>query len=386
MPTNRQYSIKAAHTAYVCAISAIFLSGMCSCKKSPDGVLDQEEMAQLMADVHMAEAVVDFNYGVFASDSARQAFKQSVYMNHGVNQDMVDSSLTWYGHHIEDYIKVYNRTIEILEERKDQFASTSNTQIAVAGDSVHVWTGPGHISVSPLLDSRMLSFCLTPDSTWQKGDIYTLSFKSINNMKPLQTRLMIDYANGSTAYAEDYATLKSVTTLKLQVDSLQQPERIYGYITFPEDGNLTYEVDSIRLTRIRIHLDPNGYYTSKKFKYGSLGDKTTSATQQQSDSVAMNNGVEQSVPDNASSHKLMPATSQRHSSIASQKDLPAPSTNQEHTPHRQGATEHKVIDRKGNTAKRQSAMPKAPLKRQPANARQMEAPEQRQTNNSKGHK
>lgn len=353
----------------------MILSGLSSCHSVPEGVLDQEKMAQLMADIHMAEAVIDFNYGVYATDSARQAFKQSVYMDHGVDQDMVDSSLTWYGHHIEEYISVYNRTIEILDERKTEFASLSGAQIAVAGDSVHVWTGPGHISVSPLMESRILSFCLTPDSTWQNGDIYTLSFKSLNNMKPLQTRLLVDYENGSTAYADDFSTQKAVTTLKLQIDSLQQAQRIYGYISFPKDDNLTYEVDSIRLTRVRVHLDPNGYYPSKAFKFGiATASSSSDSPQEQTEAPADTLSMEHRA--NPASRQDYVQPSKRREQTSPRHDLPESSAGKSHTQHRQGAAEHKVTDRHDNAAKRQSAMPRqqAPLTRQPARNSRQEAP------------
>lgn len=370
-------SLKNLRIASLGATSLLLLSGVCSCSKSPEGVLDQEKMAQLMADIHMAEAVVDFNYGEYATDSARQAFKQSVYLRHGVDQYLVDSSLTWYGHHIEDYIKVYDRTIEILEERKDEYASASNGHIAVAGDSVHVWTGPGHISVSPLVESRMLSFSLEPDSTWQTGDVYTLSFKTVNNLKPLKSRLLVDYANGTTAYADDHSTQKSVTNLTLQIDSTQQAERIYGYIAIPKDDLITYEIDSIMLTRIRKHLNPDAYYPSRVFRFGKTGADTRNADEAANASDIIISATGNNSADKDMRQRGFATPSQQHEAISSTKrELPAPSADTEHTSHRQGAAEHRVTDRRENAARRQSAMPRrqAPTTRQPARSRQM-APE-----------
>lgn len=45
----------------------ILLLAACSGKKSK--VLSQEDMAQLMADIHMAEGMVDVNYSDFHTDS-----------------------------------------------------------------------------------------------------------------------------------------------------------------------------------------------------------------------------------------------------------------------------------------------------------------------------
>ena len=44
-----------------CAATAL----LTSCEKAPDNVLGREEMASLMADIHMGEAVIDYNYSAF---------------------------------------------------------------------------------------------------------------------------------------------------------------------------------------------------------------------------------------------------------------------------------------------------------------------------------
>ena len=360
-------------------IAAVSL--LSACNKTPEGVLDREEMASLMADMHMAEAVIDFNFGDFPSDSARQAFKQSVYLNHGVDSETVDSSLTWYGHHIEEYIKVYDRTIEILEERKDEYASANNAQIAVAGDSVHVWTGPGHIAVSPAMESRLISFNITPDSTWQNGDIYTLTYKAISTMKALQARLLVDYTDGSTQYTDEPVTQAAVKSLKLQVDSTRQPERIYGYISFPNDDALTYELDSILLTRVRAALDPDGYFPVRKFDFGK--DVASEPTLGSLDNEELGeDGISESEDAGATAARrgISVASHERHGAEAQHRDLPAPSTDRKQSEHRQNASTHQMsaTERRNNAAKRQSAMParksaQPALQRQAAPAKQMPA-------------
>ena len=70
-----------------------------------------------MADIHTGEAVVEQNRQYYPDDSARQVFRQSIYMKHGITPEQFDSSLSWYGHHITEYMALYDRTIEILENR-----------------------------------------------------------------------------------------------------------------------------------------------------------------------------------------------------------------------------------------------------------------------------
>ena len=49
-----------------------------ACSKTPKGIIPPEEMAQLMADIHTAEAVIELNRGEYRSDSLKQAFKLSL--------------------------------------------------------------------------------------------------------------------------------------------------------------------------------------------------------------------------------------------------------------------------------------------------------------------
>ena len=46
-----------------------------------------------MADIHMGEAVIDYNYSEFPNDSTRKMLKQSIYDAHGVDASTVDTSL-----------------------------------------------------------------------------------------------------------------------------------------------------------------------------------------------------------------------------------------------------------------------------------------------------
>ena len=87
---------------------------LCACNKVPSEIIQPDEMALLMADVHTSESVIELNWDQFRSDSAKQVLKESVYAAHGVSAEQVDSSLAWYGRNIPYYMYVYDNTIAIL--------------------------------------------------------------------------------------------------------------------------------------------------------------------------------------------------------------------------------------------------------------------------------
>lgn len=236
----------------ICLLLALMTVGLLSCSKTPSGVLDQEEMASLMADMHTAEAVVDMNYTAFSTDSLRKSLKQSVLLAHNTDQAAMDSSLNWYGNHIEDYIKVYDRTIELLEERQRTVASNASSRMAIAGDSVDVWNGARHVRVSKDMPLKLLTFAIEPDSNWRAGDVYLLRYKAIGNQRPVDARLLVDYSDGRTNYATPTDRLANAHySLRLPLDSTRTVNRVYGYIA-PLPGNAeNFHIDSISLVRMR---------------------------------------------------------------------------------------------------------------------------------------
>lgn len=251
----------------IMALTAITIT-ISGCKKTPEGIIPQEEMAQLMADVHIGEAMIDFNYSAYPNDSTRKLLKQSIYQAHNVSAEEVDTSYAWYGHHIEDYIKVYDRTIEIIQERQRNIANSNNTTLSVAGDSVKVWSGPQRLSVHSKMPSRIIAFSFTPDSTWKKGDLYTLCYKPVNPTGAINSSLLIDYSNGTTEYVNEPDTRQSKSELKIQVDTTLTPVKIYGYMILSPETNHAYEIDSISVTRIRKELIRNSYHVPyNKFSY-----------------------------------------------------------------------------------------------------------------------
>lgn len=333
-----------------------------SCDNTPENVLGKEDMASLMADVHMGEALIDYNYASFPTDSTKKVLKQSIFAAHGVDQATVDTSLVWYGKHIEDYIKVYERTIEIIKERQLDLALEASSQIAIAGDSVAIWHGPGHIVVSDRMPSRLVTFNFTPDSTWQNGDIFMLRYVPVQQNASITSRILVDYDNGTTGYVDDAVTQRGAMVQRIQVDSALTPLRVYGYMQMPAEKNSACEIDSISVVRMRHYMMPNTYISQRRFNNGiDVSKKRVSRLEASGD---MATGDE-----TGSVHAvapLRPHSEPRHLQRAAQRadDLPASSANREPSEHRKGAAEHR-------------ATPES--RRQAAERRQQAAPMQRQT-------
>ena len=226
-----------------------------SCSDVPSGVLKPKDMAELMADIHTGEAVVEMQRMTYNNDSAKTALKQSIYARHGVDAAMVDSSYEWYGRNIGKYMDVYDRTIEILEERLRESGNRVQAEsgVSAAGDSVDVWYGPRFMRIGHNSLSDYIPFRLTADNNWEEGDSYTLRFRVYDNSSPVEISMVTEYADGTVEYLHNRAAGDGWKDLTFYTDSTRQAKRLYGFASLhaPADGAL--KVDSIQIIRRRLN-------------------------------------------------------------------------------------------------------------------------------------
>lgn len=266
---------------YLTAMLPLLITG---CGERNKVVLDTDDMASLMADIHIAEAVIDLNRKDFEDDSSRMVLKQSVYAAHGVTPEQVDSSYKWYGHHIEEYMKVYQKTIDILNERQGELLSASSRQVAVAGDSVDIWPMARRFEFSRRAPARLITFSIPADSNWQHNDVFTLRFNMATSHNPVTARMVVEYADGKSFYNLAAGKNKGASEVSLRVDSTLSPVRIAGYIiTRPENKEIV-RLDSISLVRMRSHLAKK-YFSQRPFNYGIKARPTPVASDSVSDTV-----------------------------------------------------------------------------------------------------
>ena len=250
------------------SISCAALVLASACSKVPSDVIQPEEMALLMADVHTAEAVVDMNRMSYPSDSARQAMKQSVYARHGVSSEQVDSSFAWYGRNITYYMDVYDRTIEILEHRLIETGNRVAVEAAlsIAGDSVDVWPYPRYFALSDRMPSKTLTFNFSRDPNWERGDSYTWRAKMFNNQEKSDWGIVVEYADGSVEFSsQEISGGDGWKEFVFHTDSLRDATRVYGYLNAANRKGSSIHIDSIGIVRKRV--DPERYNRRYSVRY-----------------------------------------------------------------------------------------------------------------------
>lgn len=236
------------------------------CSRVPSRIIQPEEMAALMADMEMGDAVINSEPGKWRNDSLRRTLLQSIYAAHDVTGEQVDSSLVWYGHNVMEYKEVCDRMVEILEKRVEdaRTAGVTNPMMrnvernfvqSADGDSVDLWIGPRWRRFTASQPSRVVTFSQASDSHWEPGDRLTLRFKTIaaSPGSRIEATTALRYQSTDTiSYIVRPVPLQNGwTEVAIQSDPRFQPARVFGAIsvTLPSTPGAEVWLDSLSLVR-----------------------------------------------------------------------------------------------------------------------------------------
>ncbi|HIY49872.1 MAG TPA: DUF4296 domain-containing protein [Candidatus Barnesiella excrementavium] len=230
---------------------------LAACSHDPDFVIGEKDMVDLLVDVHKAEAVIESNYGDYNSKADKKKLREAVFLKHGITQEQFDTNLVWYGHHIEDYMKIYEQVVERLkaenEEAKKLLAEENSQTMSQPGDSVDVWKQRrAHVFDTRQADN-LLTFDIAPDENFRARDYFELRFKVLLlpklAVKP-QVYLAARHTNHDVVYNQLDIDKEGWYSLPLQTDSATALSRLYGYMVLPmQPVQGTLYVDSLMLIR-----------------------------------------------------------------------------------------------------------------------------------------
>ena len=98
--------------------SAVLLLGalLAACSKVPDGILSEKKMQAVQVDMQLAEAMINLDSKAFSDNARKEALYQSIFRKYDITQAEYDSSLIWYGRHLDIYMKVYDRVLAELSQ------------------------------------------------------------------------------------------------------------------------------------------------------------------------------------------------------------------------------------------------------------------------------
>ncbi len=175
-------------------LALVSLSVAASCIDRPDIVLDEDQMIDLLVDVHRAEGLLEMQQQQGAGfgadlDTYQKEVIAAVLQKHGVSRSRYDTSLMWYAQHLKLLTRVYGHVDERLKEEHEmwslQVTETRDFVSSMAGDSVDLWTLREHLILDRRRYSDILFWEIPSDSNFVDGDTLRWRF-TIRQLLPGQ--------------------------------------------------------------------------------------------------------------------------------------------------------------------------------------------------------
>ena len=148
----------------------------------PSGILDEDEMTDVLVDYHLAQGMADAQNDNI--EVTRYKYIQAVFQKHHITEAEFDSSMVYYSGRSEEFTHIYNNVVNRVQaqaerlgleaaETQDRFASLTSE-----GDTANIWLGKDFTCVVPNQVGCIYSFQMKADSTFRSGDSFIWRFKT----------------------------------------------------------------------------------------------------------------------------------------------------------------------------------------------------------------
>ena len=88
----------------------------------------------------IGRSMINLDSKEFSDNARKEALYQSIFRKYDITQAEYDSSLVWYGRHLDIYMKVYDRVLADLNERQKALGDVQASAAPVSKqDSVDIW-------------------------------------------------------------------------------------------------------------------------------------------------------------------------------------------------------------------------------------------------------
>lgn len=109
----------------------IFVLALTSCsvfKRNKD-VLNKDQFAQVLADIHLADAVLaEKGYSPVKDSVKINMYYADIFKKNNITLAQFDSTLKYYTVHAEKYDLVYDQVLEILSKRQEEIKLEANNK------------------------------------------------------------------------------------------------------------------------------------------------------------------------------------------------------------------------------------------------------------------
>ena len=236
-----------------CIITLICMAA--SCSRVPKHILSERKMRVVLYDMLLAEAMVDVKNESFPTNADRQMVYDAVFSKHRITQAVYDSSLIWYGKHMDLYMSIYKLVLKDVNENYNALGAINSNMLSgdmSLQDSIDIWISKRSEIFKPELTFNTVTFDISPESPYPAGSSYIFELsvwglppdmkqKPVIHLCAVQADTITSIRQEITGDGYNEAILKTATGKEVR--------RIYGYIIL-NDVHVPYH--RIYLNDIRL--------------------------------------------------------------------------------------------------------------------------------------
>lgn len=237
--------------------SVVLLLGtlLFACSKVPDEILSEKEMQAVQVDMQLAEAIISLNSKDFPDNAHKEALYQSIFRKYDITEAEYDSSLVWYGRHLDIYMKVYDRVLADLNKRQKALGDVQASAAPVSKqDSVDIWPRRTSLQLEPDALFNGVTFEIKPETNYSSGSSFVLGMDvwGLNKDMAYYPEVRISADQGDTIVTMNDKILRDgYHETILKTVPTKQIKRVYGYIFMNNADSSYYKVylDSLNLMK-----------------------------------------------------------------------------------------------------------------------------------------
>lgn len=231
---------------------------LAACSKVPDHLLQEKQMQHVMKDMLVAESMVGVEYKTYKETAAKEALYESVFRKHGITQAVYDSSLIWYGKHLDIYMKVCERVLKDLEKESNELGDVqANAAPVSTNDSVNIWPRRSYQTFSSKALFNGVTFDINPEVAYPSGSIFVMDLNvwGLHKKLPSYPEIRLCADQGDTTIVVN-RKIEQDGPVQITVNTIatKKVHRVYGLIRMDSpDQALFYKLFMDRIHLIRYN-------------------------------------------------------------------------------------------------------------------------------------
>lgn len=246
----------------LCALSA--------CSPVPDNILSQNEIRAVLADMQIAEAIINGDQETYKDDAKKLALYESVFNKYHITQAEYDSSLTWYAQNLDIYMRVYNLVSEDIDDRIHNLGDVERIEVDTQkNDSVDIWSRRTYLTFSPKSPFNGTTFNIEPKESYPPGSTFTLGMNvwgiSQKDKNKPQIRICLDQGD-TTLVINDQIMRDGYHQTKLKSVATKRIKRVYGFIYLNNHDMDYYKIYTDSISLMRYNYKSIGFESAKDIK------------------------------------------------------------------------------------------------------------------------